>query len=139
MDTKLLNQTIKKIYRYFGSAWKGVYSDRGWQHVSAAADGIQRNIPEVDDVILGAGEYRNYFSDTNEPPYRDYKLLIETQNGIIHGYIRCCSAGSVDDPFSRYDMVISLWKDMGDASLNETNDSLKKLISESVWKVLKRL
>lgn len=139
MDTKLLNQTIKKIYRYFGSAWKGVYSDSGWQHVSAAADGIQRNIPEVDDVILGAGEYRNYLSDTNEPPYRDYKLLIETQNGIIHGYIRCCSAGSVDDPFSRYDMVISLWKDMGDASLNETNDSLKKLISESVWKVLKRL
>lgn len=138
MDTKALNNTIKKIYRYFGSEWKSIYSDSAWQNVSAAVDGIRINIPEVDDVILGAGKYYNYLSSSLEAPYREYKLLIETQYGNISGYLRCCAAGSTDDPFSKYDMVISLWRDKGDASLNEDkqfNQKIEKqLQSITDWK-----
>lgn len=116
-----LNQVKNKIYRYFNKAWGNLYHDEAWENVNEALDGICQNVDEVENINVSGGKYFNYLTNSENPPYRDYNFLITTQFGNIEGYLRCCAAGKFDDPFSRYDMVISLWN--SDKSVDE---SIKK-------------
>lgn len=119
-----------KIYRYFNRNWNKLYHDDGWENVDKALDGICQTIEEVEDIQVSGGKYFNYNFNTNETPYRDYKIIIKTQYGNIEGYLRCCAAGTVEDPFDRYDMLISLW-----TSKNE-DDIVEECVNKTLNKIL---
>jgi len=64
----------------------------------------------IDDVILSNAHYENYLDfDNDKCPIREYQMDIETKYGKIRGYIRCFAAGTIDDPFSSYDLIIHLY------------------------------
>lgn len=86
--------------------------DSAWQNVGALYQAI-KNVDGIVDTSLSAGVYHNYINKErpNDPAYRDYKLKVKTDFGILSGYIRCHAAGTMDDEFSSYDMTISLYPD----------------------------
>lgn len=126
-----LTKIENKIYRATSKFCGHIYSDTAWQHVRELVQIIE-NVEGVNDVSVGAGTYYNYLSTANpdKPAYRDYQITISTDFGEIEGYIRCHSAGDVDDPFSRYDMTISIW-----------HEKMKKVIitPEQLYEISRRL
>jgi len=105
-----LRRVQKKIYNLVNRQFGGVYSDMGWNTVFDLIDAV-RQFPEVDDVYVSNGVYYNYLTTAKKDvaPYRDYNWVVKTAYGYLNGYIRCCAAGTVEDPFLRYDIVISLY------------------------------
>jgi hypothetical protein len=61
-------------------------------------------------VGLGAkdGGYRK--SNDGMSQWKEYQVDIDTPEGFnIQGTLNCHAAGSVEDPFDRYDMSLVLW------------------------------
>lgn len=47
------------------------------------------------------------------PRSKEYKVRITFEDGdVIGGYMKFMAAGSVKDPFDRYDTCMVLWPDM---------------------------
>ena len=110
-ETRLTNRLMNQLYKVFNKQFGGIYSDSGWQNVDIALGALQE-VDGVADVVCSAGRYENYLNgDGSRPPVRRYQLEIQTQFGTqINGELMCHSAGTIEDPFSRYDMSISLWR-----------------------------
>ena len=123
-----LKKIQNRIYKAVSACCGKMHSDDAWQGVSELVD-IIWDVEGVKDIAVGAGVYHNYITkqDPTSPAYRDYKMTVFTDYGNLSGYIRCCAAGTAEDEFSRYDMVISLYPDRG-GSLDEskTSKSMKK-------------
>lgn len=139
-NAKYLNKIRNRIYnskevKYYTGK---LFSDTAWQNVREFVKALH-NIDGVVDVYVGAGEYHNYLSTKSkpfDPAYRDYKLTIETEFGNLEGYLRCCAAGSAEDEFDRYDMVISLWNQKPENTFEGkrvimTREQLKEAIKDS--------
>jgi hypothetical protein len=139
-NAKYLNKIRNRIYnskevKYYTGK---LFSDTAWQNVREFVRALH-NIEGVADVYVGAGEYYNYLSSKSkpfDPAYRDYKLTIETEFGNLEGYIRCCAAGTAEDEFDRYDMVISLWNQKPENTFEGkrvilTREQLKEAIMDS--------
>ena len=62
---------------------------------------------EVDVTVKNGG----YWKGVGETPnYKEYLLKINMNNGMeINGSLKCHSAGTMEDPFDRYDITITLW------------------------------
>lgn len=105
---KIQNRIYKIIQPYTSKRCR----DDAWENVMELYNVI-RNVDGVVDTELRAGVYHNYINKArpNDPAYRDYKLKVKTDFGILSGYIRCHAAGTMDDEFSTYDMTISLYPD----------------------------
>lgn len=121
---KELNKIIANCYKIFHTRFSNRCSDSDWSNVFNAIS-MLKHIPEINEIIYSSGKYYNYFQfDGDKTPYREYELTIDTKYGRILGTIICCAAGSQDDPFKTYDMILNLWKDdqtnMIDESLNES-------------------
>lgn len=126
---KIQRQIYSMVNKHFG----GIFHDDAWQNVKRLRDAIT-GIDGVDDIDMWAGEYHNYLqtASPDKSPYRDYKTVVYTAFGNLSGYIRCCAAGTTEDPFSGYDIVISLYPEMNNESKNKKN--MKKRITESQLK-----
>ncbi len=108
-----LAKIINKLYKVSEPFTRHKYSDTNWQYVKEHVASFG-NIEGVEEVCLSAGEYHNYlpgqYPDINNPAYRQYELTIETLYGVIEGRLICHSAGTMEDPFSSYDMTCTFWK-----------------------------
>lgn len=129
-ETKQANAIIKKLYKFSNDYPQTMFKDEAWQGVKKFYDDMIASIePLIDDAVIGAGEYENFFSAN---PCRNYKVTITLKNGeVIEGNIKCNAAGTVDDPFKWYDITTSWWKM---PRIDERR--LKRIIAESVKKVL---
>ena len=48
--------------------------------------------------------------EINASEWKEYKVELETQEGIkLEGTLSCHAAGSVSDPFDKYDMSLVMW------------------------------
>lgn len=109
-----LSLLINRLYTASRPFTMHSYSDEGWQNVTQHIDAL-RKVRGVIDISVGApdGGYRNYYAgrsiDFDHPAYKEYRLEIETEYGIVIGRLICHSAGSMDDAFSRYDMTCTFW------------------------------
>lgn len=107
-------QTIKnRIYREIKEMTSHIYRDDNWAAVSYVLKGIREALSRIsDDLALSVsvidGGYRASKDGVNRS--KEYMLAIE-QNGksIIGGILTAHAAGSVADPFDRYDMTVVLW------------------------------
>jgi len=107
------NKILRQLYKV-SAQYKDLYKDDDWSAVHSMV-GDMRKVNGVNDIYMGSGIYHNYLSTRHRadvPPYRTYKITIETVCGInIGGEITCCAAGTVEDPFYKYDIACSLWKE----------------------------
>jgi hypothetical protein len=99
------------------------------------------------DSMESDGGYCDYAED-GMPRSKQYAIKIMFEDGMaIDGYIKCMAAGTVSDPFSRYDTCIVLWpksnrmiedkeKNMkGQIKLTEAE--LKQVVKEAAMNLIK--
>lgn len=112
-STKLTNRLINKLYNVVQPHTTTIVHDEDWRHVRGLFN-IIADTEGVKDVDCRAGEYHNYLhsADVNSLPYRTYDFYILTEfETVIGGQLTCHSAGTEDDPFSAYDMTVSMWRE----------------------------
>jgi len=98
------------------------------------------------DSIESDGGYCDYDPYDHMPRSKQYAIEINFPDGMkVSGYIKCMAAGTVQDPFSRYDTCIVLWpknnrvlenREMRNESINEYGD--KPETREKMGAVAKR-
>ena len=97
------------------------------------------------DSMQSDGGYCDYDEYDHMPRSKQYAIKIMFEDGMsIDGYIKCMAAGTMEDPFSRYDTCIVLWpksnrtlenKDMK-KEIRLTEGELKTLVKEAATKIL---
>ena len=155
---KSIKARINQVYRIvkkYGIDSK-VYHDENWQAISDYYRAISSLGCEVEmkpcaslsnaDSMESDGGYTDYDPYDNMPRSKQYAIKIMFEDGMnIDGYIKCMAAGTVSDPFSRYDTCIVLWpknnrvlenKEMRNESINEYGD--KPETREKMGAVAKR-
>lgn len=153
---KSIKARINQIYRIvkkYGIDSK-VYHDENWQAISEYYQAITSLGCEVElkpcgdlshaDSMESDGGYCDYAED-GMPRSKQYAIKILFNDGMsIDGYIKCMAAGTVQDPFSRYDTCIVLWpknnrvlefKNMN-GEFKLTEEEVKGLVKEAAMKVL---
>lgn len=102
-----LRKVRDSIYRLSQKQFNYMCHDDAWQNVGKFISAI-KNLEGVTDVSTWHGVYHNYLhsASVNSSPYRTYKILVETPFGDLGGQITCSAAGTMEDPFSTYDMNI---------------------------------
>lgn len=154
---KTIKARINQIYRIvkkYGIDSK-IYNDDNWQAISDYYRAISSLGCEVDmkpcadlrhaDSSMSDGGYTDYDSSDNMARSKQYSIKITFEDGMsIDGYIKCMAAGTMEDPFSRYDTCIVLWpksnrtlenKDMK-KEIRLTEGELKTLVKEAATKIL---
>lgn len=144
---KSIKARINQVYRIvkkYGIDSK-IYHDENWQAISDYYRAISSLGCEVEmkpcaslsnaDSIESDGGYTDYDPYDNMPRSKQYAIKIMFEDGMnIDGYIKCMAAGTVEDPFSRYDTCIVLWpknnrvlenREMRNESINEYGDTLE--------------
>lgn len=142
---KSIKARINQVYRIvkkYGIDSK-VYHDENWQAISDYYRAISSLGCEVEmkpcaslsnaDSMESDGGYTDYDPYDNMPRSKQYAIKIMFEDGMnIDGYIKCMAAGTVEDPFSRYDTCIVLWpknnrvledKEIRNESINEYGDT----------------
>lgn len=155
---KSIKARINQVYRIvkkYGIDSK-IYHDENWQAISDYYRAISSLGCEVEmkpcaslsnaDSMESDGGYTDYDPYDNMPRSKQYAIKIMFEDGMnIDGYIKCMAAGTVKDPFSRYDTCIVLWpknnrmlenREMRNESINEYGD--KPETREKMGAVAKR-
>ena len=118
---KTMKARINQIYRIvkkYGIDSK-LYNDENWQAISDYYRAISSLGCEIEmkpcgdishiDSMESDGGYCDYGED-GMPRSKQYAVKIMFEDGMnIDGYIKCMAAGTVSDPFSKYDTCIVLW------------------------------
>lgn len=127
IDEKILNESIHKAIvkeanksalkkKYIRHIYKALdktkatsrfYSDESWEGKNYVCDVIA-NVEGVTnfECWVENGGYRR----TNDGVrYKEYRILVEFGEISIEGTLTCHSAGTVEDPFARYDITVVLW------------------------------
>lgn len=121
-DMKQVNESISKrsiinkIYKVTNGLTSHSYSDNDWSGAKQVFSAIESLGLEC-EVIVKDGGYRNslggntlYVNNQDVAYWKEYKLLITSEDGVvINGTLNCHSAGSIDNPFERYDMSLVLY------------------------------
>lgn len=119
---KTIKARINQIYRIvkkYGVDSR-IYTDDHWQAISDYYDAITSLGCEVEmkpcghienaDSIGSDGGYCDYDQTDNMPRSKQYAINIIFEDGMkVSGYIKCMAAGTMEDPFSRYDTCMVLW------------------------------
>lgn len=146
---KTMKGRINQIYRIvkkYGIDSK-LYSDEAWQAVDDYCKAIGSLGCEVEvkpcanisnaDSMMSDGGYCDYDPSDNMPRSKQYAIKIEFEDGMcIGGYIKCMAAGTVNQPFSRYDTCIVLWpksnRILEGRTLSLNEDELRGVIKDAV-------
>jgi hypothetical protein len=158
---KTMKARINQIYRIvkkYGIDSR-LYTDEHWQAIKDYYKAITSLGCEVEmkpcsdirhiDSLESDGGYCDYGED-GMPRSKQYAIRIMYDDGMnIDGYIKCMSAGTVSDPFLRYDTCIMLWpKNNRELAMENrkmekvyrlSESELKQLVSESVNRLLEDL
>lgn len=109
-NSQLKKKYINKIYKYIDDLTSHIYRDDDWRNVSLVFERIY-------DAIGNDGELKTWVEDGGYwkqlgefPNYKEYKFLVSLTNGVeINGSLKCHTAGSMEDPFDRYDITVTMW------------------------------
>ena len=152
-----INQIYKVVKKY--GVDNRLYSDEHWQAVADYRKVIG-SIIGVDDIdiipcadlskpdwdIQSDGGYTDYDPSDNMPRSKQYKITITYDDGMkISGYIKCMAAGTIEDPFSKYDTCMVLWPKSNRVIENKnheirlTENELKEVIREVAINLLNNI
>lgn len=114
MEGKVTFKTvIKKIYDCTDNLRTGIFSDDDWSNVFALRNKMQEVINAINllydstyDFEFGGGVYKKSDDGMNE--YREYAFgITDTNSGETRsGSVICSAAGSIGNPFAKYDISL---------------------------------
>ena len=137
----LTNGIIKKLYKVSQPYTSKKYSDEACENFHELVN-VLSNVKGVEDLNYGGGRYHNY----NDGGYKEYTIDITTVYGTkISGTIQCHFAGTMENPYSSYDMTVNFYKNTDEDIINEgmnnnltiSESELSNIIKESFEKILK--
>ena len=155
---KTIKARINQIYRIvkkYGIDSK-LYSDENWQAIDDYYRAISSLGCEVEmkpcgdinhiDSMESDGGYCDYAED-GMPRSKQYAIKIMFEDGMnIDGYIKCMAAGTVSDPFAKYDTCIVLWpknnrvlesKNIMNKQVKLTESELRQVVREAAIKLIR--
>lgn len=102
------NKVIKKIYDLTKGFTSRLYNDDYWKGV----DDIRKAISSISDIKETLiypinGGYRT--SKDGMSQWKEYEVELTGEDFVIKGTLNCHAAGSVDDPFDKYDMSLVIY------------------------------
>lgn len=96
---------INRIYKVTNKITGGLYRDENWHGVTLVVDAIESLGYEC-EVSVKDGGYREH----DGAKWKEYLLKITSPEGfVVNGTLNCHAAGSMQDPFDRYDMSLVMW------------------------------
>ena len=109
-NSQVKKRYINKIYNKVKNLTSHIYKDDNWTAPFEAFE-IINNVIEHDGELNVWCENGGYWKGIGEfPNYKEFKFKIELNGGLeINGSLKCHTAGTIEDPFSRYDMTITMW------------------------------
>ena len=110
-NSSIKRSMINKISKGMRPFTSKLFRDNGWENVTAAFEHMREIVgPEGQvEVTVKNGGYRNS-SDGISGQNKEYHFDVFLSNGVtIGGVLTCCQAGTVQDPWSAYDMTLQLW------------------------------
>ena len=126
-STKLTNMLIKKLYKV-AQNYKKKYHDDDWSNVHAMLDEMGQ-LKGIADFFVEDGRYHKQGEEFGEMT-KIYKVNVLTDfNTIINGNVNCHLCGTVDDPWSAYDISVSFYRGYGDKEIQE---SISKTLNEDI-------
>ena len=102
---KTRKAALGKIYRTIAPLTGKLYYDTYWKGVNDIIDAL---LTEVDEVTTWC-ENGGYRKNSEGKKWKEYRMEIECGKHKFEAVLNCYAAGSVEDPFSRYDMTIIIW------------------------------
>ena len=155
---KTIKARINQIYRIvkkYGIDSK-LYSDENWQAIDDYYRAISSLGCEIEmkpcgdvrniDSMESDGGYCDYAED-GMPRSKQYAIKIMFEDGMnIDGYIKCMAAGTVSDPFAKYDTCIVLWpknnrvlesKNIMNKQVKLTESELRQVVREAAIKLIR--
>ncbi len=129
-STKLTNRLIDMLYKV-AQKYKSKYHDDDWSNVHAMLDEM-RQIKGIADFFVADGRYRKHGEEFGEMT-KVYKVNILTDfNTVINGTVNCHLCGTIDNPWSAYDISVSFYRMNENAEILE---SISKTLKENVNEV----
>jgi hypothetical protein len=104
---------MNRIYNEVSDMTSHIYRDDDWRAVRFLCDKIRTTIAGIsnDLTLFVSVPNGGYHSNNDGTQWKEYALSIEQAGKeIICGSLTAHAAGSVQDPFDRYDMTVVLWK-----------------------------
>lgn len=103
--TKLKNE----IYRSSKELTSRIYNDDFWLGVTQIKNRIAEAFEKtgfIGECVFSGGNYKQ----NGDSQWKEYDIEINNQNGdsVIAGKLYCSAAGTIDYPFSRYDLSLCL-------------------------------
>ena len=83
-----------------------LYNDDHWQGVNDVRDALGKLGIESDIYPVDGGYRQNKDGDSF---WKEYQVHLQYGGVVVNGILNCHAAGSVEDPFDRYDMTLQLW------------------------------
>lgn len=111
-STREANKLIKHLYNAVNRVTHGFYRDDAWQGVNDVLKLIDTTIGDNGELSVWCenGGYAKPIGE--EGNYKTWKIRIELFNGgIIGGELNANAAGTHQDPFGRYDITCSFWRE----------------------------
>lgn len=106
---------LRHLYKIAEPFTHSKYRDTGWNGVDQLIKALRDNGFDV-DVSVKDGGYRNSAGGNTLYPYdsatsywKEYLLKIDVDGIEIHGHINCNFCGTMNDPFSTYDMTVGFY------------------------------
>ena len=109
-NSNIKKQYINKIHKLTKDITSHLYKDENWEAVNQVFDIIENIIGHNGELNVWC-ENGGYWKRAGEfPNYKEYKFNIQLTNGNeINGSLKCHTAGTIEDPFDRYDVTINMW------------------------------
>lgn len=112
--TPTLNKIVKRIYEVTESKRKGRFSDESWENVNDVFHAIDMvinaaNAQAGSQVFYSSFESAGYKqSNDGTAHWKEYRFTLNDRkrNQSRVGVLNCCAAGTIENPFEKYDMVL---------------------------------
>lgn len=102
---------INKIYKVITPLTSSIYRDDAWQNAKYVLNAIENVVNKNAEMNVWC-ENGGYWKQIHEfPNYKEYKFSIyfPEDDFEINGSLKCHAAGTLENPFERYDITVTMW------------------------------
>lgn len=109
-ENNIKRKWINKIHKLTKPFTSHIYSDYNWENAIELLGEINSFVSSegngsMNTWVEGTGYWKHI---VEFPNYKEYKFSIEIEGVFIRGSLKCHAAGTINDPFGKYDMTVEL-------------------------------
>lgn len=114
MEKKITARKIKsQIYKVVGPLTSHLYKDEDWLGVASVLASIRKVLSGLSETLdLRVSVVDGGYREMNGAHWKEYCLAVvdeSSEKQILAGHLNAHGAGTIADPFDRYDMSVVLY------------------------------